>query len=267
MERRSSSIAASSAKSHQTLLILQSSSFGFNSSSTMRLQPVLVAACFLAAFCYFFLLSFFPFFFPFSPEFVNCKVKLKSNFTISVMKCKQMWLFHVTLCLPCCAGVCGGVCTLDHVLSLTAQWCQFPCLDPRVGDILAVAHPREIALNLSTYVHIAAVCLALGMTAGRRVMGGDGVFLHNTSESFLNDIRLQPVSSGSTTFCRSIHLLSVSLNGLQMIMPNIQDLLLSWPLGIQIKAQRTYRGQDVFGREDSPCSAHSGSGALSAFHS
>lgn len=27
---------------------------------------------------------------------MNCKVKLKSNFTISVMKCKQMWLFHVT---------------------------------------------------------------------------------------------------------------------------------------------------------------------------
>lgn len=181
------------------------------------------------------------------------------------MKRKQMWLFHVTMCLPCCAGVYGGACTLDHILSLTAQSCQFSCLDPKVGAILAVAHPREIALNFSTYIATAAVCLALGMTAGRWRVGGDGVFLHNTSESdFLKDIRLSHrVSSDPTTFCRSIHLLSVSLSGLQMIVPNIQDLVLSWPSGIKI----TYRGQDVFGREDSPCSAHPGSGSLSAFHS
>lgn len=106
MERRSSNIAASSAKSHQMpLILLQSSSFGFNSSCTMRLQPVLVAACFLAAFCYFFLLLLFFFsFFPGACELQGqAKVKLYhfsdemqadvavSCDTVSALPCWGLW--------------------------------------------------------------------------------------------------------------------------------------------------------------------------------
>lgn len=128
MERNRSNTAASSAKSRHKLLMLKWGSFGFNSSCTTRLQLVLVPACFLAAFCYFF------FFFPLL-ELVNCKVKLKSNPTISVMKCKQMWLLRVTPCW----GLWVVSDTRGHVPSLTAQCSPSPHSDVPEGAALPAA--------------------------------------------------------------------------------------------------------------------------------
>lgn len=117
------------------LLILESISFGFNSSCTMRLQPVLVPACFLAAFCYFF----------FFLELVNYKVRLKSNFTVWVMKCKQMWLFHATLCPPHRTGVRG--------------WCLAPWTTSPPSQLsVATTLMRISARNFGFSEHQAGCC-------------------------------------------------------------------------------------------------------------
>lgn len=169
METNSSNIAASSAKSHQTLLILKSSSFGFNSSCTMRLQPVLVPACFLAAFCYFFF--YFIIFFSGACELQGqAKVKLY-HFGDEMQADVAVSCDTVPAPLRWGLGVVPG--TPDHVPSLAARRCPFPDLvfkegaRPGHGSSMEGDQGNCSKFQYQSTVPTAALCLALGRSAGR----------------------------------------------------------------------------------------------------
>lgn len=96
----------------------------------------LVFSCFLLLF----------FLFPSFLDLVSCKVKLKSNSTISVMKCKQMWLFHVTLLWG------PWVCLAPQTTSISPRFSTAcpPVWIPKLLSVHCRMMIRETAFKFST---------------------------------------------------------------------------------------------------------------------
>ena len=132
----------------------------------MRLQPGLVPACFLAAFCYFFFPFFF--FFPGACELQgHAKVKLY-HFGDEMQA--DVAVSRDTVPAPPCWGPWVVPGTPDHVRSLAAPSSDS---DFKAGARLPAVHPgkvtREIALNFHACVEPGArSCCLLGLRTERR---------------------------------------------------------------------------------------------------